>query len=415
MHCKFNRIMKKTIHLLLIVLLLISCDKASKNLLSEGIWRAELEVMDDEILPFNFKVIKNKAHTYQLEVYNADEIIVVDEVEISNDSIKIKLPVYEGYLSGRFTKNSIEGQFIKESLDRIVPFKATYGLEERFNTNAKAVENVSGIWEAEFEGSTPDAYRAKGIFTQIGAHVNGTFRTNTGDYRFLEGIMNGDSLKVSAFDGAHAFLFVAKVTDSSMNGAFYSGNHSKEQFVAKRNENFELASPDSLTFINEGYEKLAFSFPNENGELISLEDQRFKNKVTVVQLMGTWCPNCLDETKYYVDYLKNNASSDVAVVALAFEYAKTREKAFESITRLKERVGVEYPILLAQFGTSDKTVAQQKLPMLNHIISYPTSIFIDKKGVVRKIHTGFNGPATGVKFVEFKKDFETFVAKLLAE
>ena len=83
--------------------------------------------------------------------------------------------------------------------------------------------------------------------------------------------------------------------------------------------------------------------------------------------------------------------------------------------RLTDRIGVEYPVLLAQFGSSDKALAQEKLPMLNHVLSYPTSIFIDKKGNVRKIHTGFNGPATGSKFVEFKKEFKRFVNVLVAE
>lgn len=76
---------------------------------------------------------------------------------------------------------------------------------------------------------------------------------------------------------------------------------------------------------------------------------------------------------------------------------------------------MEYPILLAQFGSSDKALAQEKLPMLNHILSYPTSIFIDRKGNVRKIHTGFNGPATGEKFIEFQKEFDGFVKQLIAE
>ena len=210
-------------------------------------------------------------------------------------------------------------------------------------------------------------------------------------------------------------MFTAKVTDSSMNGVFYSGNHFKESFIAKRNEAFELTSSDSLTFIKEGYDKLTFSFPDSDGNMISLDDERYKDKVVIAQIMGTWCPNCLDETKYYVNYLKENPDIDVEFIALAFEYAKTEEGAFKSMKRMKDRIGVQYPMVLAQFGSSDKKLAQEKLPMLNHVLSYPTSIFIDKKGNVRKIHTGFNGPATGEKFIEFKKEFESFVKELLSE
>jgi len=409
------KFMRRIFCLIAFVLLFHSCNEEKNVLLSEGIWRAELEVMDNEKLPFNFKVVKTESGSYKMEIYNASEVIQIDEIEIINDSITIKTPVYEGYLAGKFTNKQITGQFMKESLDRIVPFTATFGVASRFEVSKAIEKNVSGIWETEFEPKTENAYMAKGIFVQSGDKVTGTFRTTTGDYRFLDGVVQGDSLKISAFDGAHAFLFTAKVTDSSLNGAFYSGNHSKELFVSKRNDAFELPSADSLTFLKEGYEKFAFSFPNAKGELISLNDERFKNKVTIVQIMGTWCPNCLDESKYYIDYLKKNKTSDLEVVALAFEYAKTKEGAFKSIARMKDRIGVKYPVLLAQFGTSDKEIAQQKLPMLNHVLSYPTSIFIDKKGKVRKIHTGFNGPATGEKFIEFQEEFEKFVSVLLAE
>ncbi|KAG1648512.1 hypothetical protein GQR58_029768 [Nymphon striatum] len=363
--------MKRIVCLVGMICLLNSCEKDKR--LPFLIWLAELEVMDNEILPFNFELSKSASGKYQMEIYNASEVIHVDEIEISNDSIIIKTPVFEGYIAGTFTDKSIKGQFIKESLDRIVPFEAVYGEADRFKINNSSIENISGVWEAEFEPNTDDTYIAKGIFTQRDDKVTGTFRTTTGDYRYLEGVVTGDSLKLSAFDGA-PFLFTAKVTDSSLNGAFYSGNHSKELFVAKRNDAYELPSADSLTFIKEGYDKFAFSFPNELGESISLEDERFKNKVVIVQIMGTWCPNCLDESKYYIDYLKKNSSSEVEIVALAFEYAKTKEGAFKSIKRMKDRIGVEYPILLAQFGSSDKEKAQQKLPMLNHVLSYLYSL-----------------------------------------
>ncbi|WP_420845212.1 TlpA disulfide reductase family protein [Maribacter litopenaei] len=137
--------------------------------------------------------------------------------------------------------------------------------------------------------------------------------------------------------------------------------------------------------------------------------------MVIVQLMGSWCPNCLDESKFLVNYLEYNQNKDLAVLALAFEQAKTKERALQSIERLKDRIGISYPILLAQYGSYDKKKAQQKLPMLNHVLSYPTTIFVDKKGEVRKIHTGFNGSATGKKYEEFKLEFDSFLTGLLSE
>ena len=398
----------------LLFLTLLSCKKQESESLREGMWLAQLEAMDNELLPFNFNLKKSESG-YIVDVYNAGETVRVDEIEIRNDSIKIKMPAFEGYISGTFNDSVIKGRFIKESLDRIVPFYAVYGDSIRFHSSANARVDVSGIWETKFSPDSEDEYLAKGIFTQQINKVSGTFRTNTGDYRYLEGIVDGDSLRLSTFDGAHAFLFTAKVTDSTLKGTFYSGNHFKEPFIGRRNEGFQLADEESLTFMKEGYDKLQFSFPNTEDILISLEDSRFKEKVVVVQIMGTWCPNCLDETRFLSDYVKTKKPDNFEVVALAFEYAKTKELAFKGIERLKNRVGVTYPILLAQYASSSKTKANEKLPMLNHIISYPTTIFIDKKGKVRKIHTGFNGPATGQKYIDFKEDFDQYIELLLSE
>ncbi|WP_165749620.1 peroxiredoxin family protein [Cellulophaga sp. Z1A5H] len=406
--------MKKLGFVMCFLLLFFSCTEDEKTL-KEGNWLVELQVMDHQKLPFNLKLIKETNTSYSAEIYNGDEVIHTNEIDIVDNTIIIRLPVFEGYLKGTFDDSTIKGDFIKESLDRVVPFIATYGKTNRFEIANEAKTSVSGIWETKFSPNTKDAYIGKGIFVQNNTSVHGTFRTTTGDYRYLEGVLDGDSLKLSAFDGAHAFLFKAKVNDSLLEGTFYSGNHFKEPFTAIRNEVFELPDEDALTYLKEGYDKFDFSFPNEEGKMLSLSDEIFKDKVVIIQVMGTWCPNCLDETKFLVDFLKNNRKLELEVVALSFEYAKTEEDAYKSINRLKKRVGINYPVLLAQYGTADKEEAQKKLPMLNHVLSYPTTIFIDKQGVVRKIKTGFNGPATGEKYAEFKTEFTTLVTELAHE
>ncbi|MEH6537272.1 MAG: TlpA disulfide reductase family protein [Psychroserpens sp.] len=396
-----------------IIALLFSCNMNRPESLQEGVWRAELQVTEAEVLPFNFEVTSRDA----LKIFNAEEVIMVTDIIYSNDSVVFKAPVFEGYIEAVVKNGKLNGSFIKESLDRVVPFSAEFDTKTRFDidSNTPAV-NMTGNWETVFSpNSEADRYIAKGIFKQEGTKVTGTFRTTTGDYRYLEGVMDGNTMKLSTFDGAHAFLFTAEVIDSTMSGMFYSGNHWQEPFVAKRNEDYELPDANELTFLNEGYDALEFTFPDAEGYEVSLSDERFKGKVVIVQIMGTWCPNCLDESKYYSEFYNNNAEKDIEFVALAFEYAKTKEKALNSIQRLKDGVGIKYPILLAQYGTSSKSKAQEKLPMLNHVLSYPTSIFIDKKGKVRKIHTGFNGPATGEKFTEFKAEFTGFIEGLLSE
>ncbi|MFT5216276.1 MAG: thiol-disulfide isomerase/thioredoxin [Glaciecola sp.] len=400
-------------HSLLVILFLsiLSCQEKKVQKLEIGTYRGNLIAQDNQAMPFIFEVNSESS----LNIYNAEEVIEVDEIEYRNDSLFIKLPYFETVIAAKFDGNNFHGQWIEEDRDRSVAFFAEYDVKERFNeVKTDTTINVSGVWEVEFN-DYGNIYPSKAVLKQNGSRVTGTYRTPTGDYRFLEGIVNADTLKISTFDGAHAFLFKAHVTDSSMVGSFYSGNHSKETFVGKPNPNFELPDEYTLTFINEGYDTFNFSFPDLKDNMVSLTDEKFKDKVVLVQLMGSYCPNCLDETKFYSKFYEENKDKGLEIVALAFENAKTKEKAIKRITRMKDRVGLNYEILIAQIGTNDKGKAQEKMPMLNKVVSYPTTIYLDRTGKVRKIHTGFNGPATGEKYENFKTEFDAFLKTLLAE
>lgn len=403
--------------LFILLTLALSCQKSPIQLKS-GSWQARLSVQDGQILPFIFEVHPDGT----LTIKNAQERIHVDQITIVDNKIRIQTPVFEGYFEGVIHSDGtqISGEFIKPSLDRRVDFIMEYGISERFTVTAAqdAIKTVdlNGNWETVFSPNSPeDRYIAKGIFTQKGNLLNGTFRTTTGDYRFLEGIVKGNQFRLSTFDGAHAFLFTGQATDSTLEGYFYSGDHWKEAFRAKRNPNYELPDATTLTYLKEGYDRISFTFPDHTGKMVSLDDPEFDNKVVLVQILGSWCPNCLEETKFYSEYLKANPDLDLAVVGLAFEYAPTSEQAFKSIDRMVNRLEVPYPILLAQFGTEDKKLAQQKLPMLNHILSYPTTIFIDKNEEIRRIHTGFNGKATAQVYTNFTLEFDRFIKKLVSE
>lgn len=400
------------IYLLFAIFLITSCaEEKQPQTLKLGSYRMVIVAQDNEEIPVVFEVTSDST----LTIFNADERIEVDEIWYVSDSVYIKTPVFQSYFAGVFDGDNFSGNYINKTRKRITSFKATYDNRERFSSGTAATFDSSGVWETVFSEGEKEEYIAKAIFEQDGQKVTGTFRTKTGDYRYLEGVMHGDTMKLSTYDGAHAFLFKATVKDSTMEGQFYSGKHWKEPFEAKRNADFELPEIDELTFLNEGYETLEFSFPDEKADMVSLSDARFKDKVVLVQIMGTWCPNCLDSSVFYTQFHNENKDKGFEVIALTVEFKKTAEEAFENINRLRDRLGMTYPILLAQYGSGSKVKMQEKLPALNHIISYPTSIFIDKTGKVRKIHTGFNGPATGEKYTAYKAEFEAFVKELLAE
>ncbi len=381
--------------------------------------RAFEEVSKGE-LPFNFELEYEEDGSITIIIKNAEERLLAENVQFgrmkyrSVDTFLIDFPVFDSYIKGTFQERVMKGKWYvnyKENYE--VPFKAEYGRDFRFTTlKKKPAIDLSGKWETTFS-LDDDPYGAIGEFKQSGNKLTGTFLTETGDFRFLEGTVQGNKFYLSCFDGSHAFLFEGKILeDETLIGSFRSGKHYKTTWTAKRNNEAQLGDPNELTFLKEGYDKIDFSFPTPFGEMVSISDDRYKGKVKLVQIMGTWCPNCYDETQFLTTYLSENPSDQLEVISLAFERYEDSAKAKESIQRFKEKMNVPYEILHA--GSSNKKKAAESLPMLNHVLSYPTMIFIDKNDKVRKIHTGFSGPATSL-FGDYKKEFEGFVAELIAE
>ena len=386
-------------------ILLISCNSEDSEKLELGDYVGRLEVENNKYLPFNFSVTNDST----LVVQNSSEIVDFSIV-YSKDSIFIKSKVFEGFIKGVLVENKINGFFTIESLDRSVPF-SSYKNNNRFNIDFDENKKLTlNRWKFTFNPNKDNASFSVGIFNSIGENeISATFRTTTGDYGYMHGGYKENKIVLSTFNGSRAYLFEAEMNKDSIEGVMYAGNHSKTIVKGVLDNDFELLNEYSLTSLRDKNQKFDFSFENTLGKLISIDDKFYDGKSMVVQLMGSWCSNCLDESKFYVDYMSKNELKDIEFVALAFEYAKTKDNALNSIRKLKKQLGINYPILLAQYGSSDKSRALEKFPMLNKIISYPTTIFLDKNKDVIKIHTGFNGPATGEKYTEFINEFNSTI------
>lgn len=387
------------------LVLVISCNSKVSEKLQQVDYVGRLEVENNKYLPFNFSVTNDST----LVVQNSSETVDFSIV-YSKDSIFIKSKVFEGFIKGVLDDNKINGVFVIESLDRSVPF-TSYMSNNRFNIDFDDNKKLTlNRWKFVFNPNMDNSSFSVGIFNSIGQNeISATFRTTTGDYGYMHGGYKKNKIVLSTFNGSRAYLFEAEINNDTVEGVMYAGNHSKTIVKGVLDNDFELSNEYSLTSIKDRNHKFDFSFENTTGKLISIDDKFYDGKSMVIQLMGSWCSNCLDESKFYVDYINKNELNDIEFVALAFEYAKTKDNALNSILKLKKQLGINYPILLAQYGSSDKVRALEKFPMLNNIISYPTTIFLDKNKDVIKIHTGFNGPATGEKYTEFINEFNSTI------
>ncbi len=382
----------------------------------QGVWRMELD-LNGPLLPFTFDLARSEGATWTMHVHNGAEDIVVTDVDLRADTIHMRMPLFDSEFLGVVVNDStITGRWHNylKGPEYSIPFHAVAGTKTRFPGAAVASANISGTWRAHFSAGTPDAYNAIGDFRQDGAGaVSGTFMTETGDYRYLEGVMHGDSLLLSCFDGSHAFLFQAVLLGDTLFGRCMSGVHWQETWVAVRDAKYQLRDPDSLTTLREGYDMVDFQFPDLDGKLISSRDERFRGKVMMVQIMGSWCPNCIDEARLLTEVYGKYHERGLEVVAVAFEKHAEPGRATEALVRFRRSLGVPYPVLYG--GTASKEVAGSKLPFLDHLMSYPTCIFIDRQGVVRRIRTGFYGPGTGEHYEHYKRKLDLFLQGLLAE
>ena len=391
-------------------LIIASCNKKN-NILSHGDYVGYLEVDNKKYLPFNYTIENDSLLVVKNSLEKVDFY-----VEYFNDSIFINSKTFEGYIKGVVDGNKVSGFFIIESLDRVIPFSSKPG-KTRFKSGSQLNPKlINNSWKLILNKGQENESKSIANFEKFSNElISSNFRTNTGDYGFLEGVVNKNTITLSTFNGSRAYLIEAEIIGDSIFGLIYQGNHGRLTIEGSIDNSFELDDEYSLTRINNSKQGFNFEFEDLDGKLISLSDEKYLNKAVVVQIMGSWCPNCLDETKFYIDYLSNNNLDGVEFIALAFEYSKTKKIAISNILKLKKELDIPYSILLAQYGSSDKKLAKAKLPMLEEIISYPTTIFLNKNKEVVKIHTGFNGPATGLKYDEFKVEFNNTIELLLKD
>ncbi len=381
--------------------------------------RMDFDEVTEGDLPFNFTVQYPAADSMEIIIQNAAERIVLREINFARDyatnkdTVTIPFPPYDSYFSVIFEGNVMEGKWVVPSRGNYeIDFVAHHGKNHRFTTLRKEpIVNLTGKWEVYFglENEVPDP--AIGEFIQEGNLLTGSFITETGDYRFLEGTVQGNKMYLSCFDGAHMFLFEAIIReDGSLSGIFRSGIHFMTSWSGKRNSEFRLKNADSITYLVDRSQPLTFSFPDETGTLTSLSDPRFAGKPKVIQILGTWCPNCLDETKFILEYLRSN-DPDLVVIGLAFE-RHVGDLALDAIRQYRSKLKIPYPILYA--GKADKEEASRQMPMLNQITSFPTLLFLDPNNQVVRIYTGFTGPATSA-YPRFKADFDATIKQLVAQ
>ena len=277
-----------------------------------GHWRMELAITDSiantiHALPFLFD-LEHTDDKWHVVIHNADESILVDEVVFDQDRFVWKLPYFDTEFTGSIVNDStLVGHWHNyyKGANYAIAFTAKAGTMPRFDQTGTAV-TLGNQWETHF--GTEQEEDAIGLFHQNGDRVTGTFATETGDYRFLDGTLRGDSLFLSTFDGSHAFLFKALLKNDTLYGRFWSGIHYQDPWIAVRNPAFKLRNADSLTFLKEGYDMV--DLPSNMMGSSGLKCSRAQRKSIVGADNGKRGARTVDESRCFRNFTRNTMITD---------------------------------------------------------------------------------------------------------
>lgn len=400
--------MMKNISKIVALMVLFLTFQAHSAELSTGPWRFELKTAHAPI-PFiiDFKRVKNK---YYGTLKNGKESIKLNDIRIKDKRVIIYLQTYEVTLDMDQPKEGkMIGLLIRHNKNPKVetPVRAVHNEKERYpEEKYKPLIDLNGRWAVTLTDESDKKDVGVIVFEQKGNELNGSILTPTGDYRYMEGFVSGSEFEAASFDGVYNYIVRGNVDKDGKLVAKILSN-TKTMIEGKKDPNAELPDAYKQTQV----ESLNFSFPDLSGKQVTLNDKKFKNKPVIIQFFGSWCPNCLDEMNYLIPWYKENKGRGIEIVALAFERSLSVEEAKKQLKKVQKKKKIPYTLLLA--GSTSEHKPMDKIPGLKNFISFPTTVFLNKKHEVVKVHAGFTGPSTGEFYTRWKTEFNQTVNEIL--
>jgi peroxiredoxin len=381
-----------------------------------GMYRA-VAATDGGDLPFGLELVREDDGLVAYLV-NGPERVRATDVRLEGGNLSIRMPGYQNRIEATFKDGRFEGILYilrPRGIVRELRFVAMPGESWRFFPKPDAAPlDFSGRWALTFRNA--DGGETAGIaeLVQDGHVVTGTVLRQSGDDRYIAGEARGDTLFLSRFDGGVAYLYLARLgSDGVLAGDQFTGGGSQETFSGRRDPAAKLDNPAERTALKPGVDRLEFSFPDVDGELQRYPDDRHSGKVVLITIGGSWCPNCHDEAAFLKELLASRGARGLEVIQLMFERTTDFESSAKAARDFAEKFSIDYPVLVAGTVTDDDVL--KKLPQVARFRAYPTLFMIDRKGIVREIHTGFVGPAAGRYHEEQVREMTALVDGLLDE
>jgi thiol-disulfide isomerase/thioredoxin len=331
-------------------------------------------------------------------------------VSLRGDSLVLELADYAAAIRARVSGDSLVGFYrnVGNRGPRTIPFRASRGdwpVEP-------PPDALLGRWDATFNPAERPSPRVLEL-RRTGRGLEGTIISNSGDYGLFWGGATADSFAMAHFDGSFVYLLTGALSGDTLRGIFHAGLRTQTPFVAVRSTGRPHLTPPAEVVRADSTVPFRFAFPSVDGGTVASDDPRFRGKVVIVDIIGTWCPTCHDAAPLLGDLYRRYRDRGLEIVALAYEVTGDTAVDGALVRRYRDKFAIPFPLLLAGINDAESPAATQ--PQLSGPIAFPTTIFLDRTGRVRKVHAGFYGPATGAAHEALKREFTRVVESLLDE
>ncbi len=373
-----------------------------------GSWKAALDLAGG---PLRFAVtIVDSAGSLSGTLCNGAHCQPFSAVRVAGDSVELEIADYAASITARLQGDSLTGAYrnVGNRGPRVIPFRAARGAWPIQRPEPRLV----GRWDATYllgGRTSPHVFDLRD--TPRG--LEGTILSNSGDYGLFWGRAEADSFAMSHFDGSFVYLLTGRLVGDTLIGVFHAGLTSQTAWRAVRSTGDAHLTPPTEITKADRTRPFAFRFPDLDGRIVSNEDPRFQGKVVVVDVFGTWCPTCHDAAPALVDLWHRYHARGLEMVGLAYEVTGDSAVDAQLVRRYRDKFRIPFPLLLAGVNVTELTAAT--LPQLEGFTAYPTTIFLGRDGLVRRVHAGFTGPATGPQHEALLREFRAVVERLLAE
>ena len=373
-----------------------------------GLWDAAVVVNGLEI-PFRFEISGNGPNVSGW-FFNGDEKVVSTGGKFENGSLLLNFDHYATAVDASLVNGRLAGTYNRAS--GFYPFYAKrFAPSPAFPNEVPAID---GLWQIGGVRSNKGESAWRFIVRQAGAEVTAAILRVDGDTGALAGTYRNGKFVVSHFSGARPL--VLELTPQK-DGSLEIVRNREEKMIAVRASEAKLkdvpepTDPSRHSSVKDPTEPFKFSFPDITGKVLSNTDARFRNKVVIVSISGSWCPNCHDEAPFLAELYRTYQGKGLEIVALSFEEEAQKAKGYPRLLAFNKRYGIEYPVVLA----GEQADLAERVPQIHNLNSFPTTIFLGRDGLVRGVHAGFAGAASGVFHDNAKEEIIATVERLLAE